>query len=83
MFEEIEGFITVDEKTFNNFLKDKKVRREQGLWFHSEYYVDENNEKIAYMESSSSWSMHVIYKIKSELNQENWNTLNFIGKLIR
>ena len=79
---EREGFISVDEKTFYDFLKDKKVERQQGEWFHSEYYVDENNEKIAYMESSS-WSMHVIYEIKSELSQKNWDTLNFIGKLIR
>lgn len=62
MFER-EGFIKVDKNTFYNFLKDKNVKKQQGEWVHSDYYVDENNNKIAYMESSS-YNMDIIYEIK-------------------
>lgn len=63
--------IRVSEDAFNSFLQNKNVKIIQGDWFHSFYFVDENNIKIAYKETSS-WNPEIIYKIQNEYsNQES------------
>lgn len=59
----------VNEKEFNEFMQNKKVKKVQGDYFHSNYYVDENNIKIAYVETSS-WGAPTIYKINNSLIEQ-------------
>jgi len=59
----------VTEKEFYDFMKSKLVSKIQGDVFHSYYYVDEDNIKIAYMETSS-WGAETIYKITNDLKQQ-------------
>ena len=70
--------INVNSNRFWNFVKSKNLKEIPGEWFHSSYYVDENQNKLAYMETSS-WGPSVIYKIMGEENEE---TLNLVTDII-
>ena len=70
--------INVSPERFWNFVKSKKLKEIQGEWFHSSYYIDENQNKLAYMETSS-WGASPIYKIIGEENEE---TLHLVIDII-
>jgi hypothetical protein len=72
--------INVSSERFWNFVKFKNLKETQGEWFHSSYFVDENQNKLAYMETSS-WGPSVIYKIMGEENEETLNLVNDIINL--
>lgn len=56
----------VTKEKFDEFLKDKMYLRRQGMFMHSEDYVDfESREVIAYYESSS-YGAPDIFKIKQD-----------------
>lgn len=80
-----QDLIAVPEVIFREFLaKQGKLKKEQGEWFHSEYYVNEQDEKVAYMQTSS-WSPEVVYKIKDERYEgllDNEITTNLINNII-
>ena len=59
-------FKLVPKDYFYKFVKDNKLKRINGDSMHSFYYINNNDEKIAY-EESSSYSMNIIYKIKNDL----------------
>lgn len=56
----------VDETEFREFLNGKLYTRIQGEIFHSVYYIDLDNIKIAYMETSS-WGAPDLYMINNEI----------------
>lgn len=61
----------VTEEVFYNFLKDVNYKKQQGMWTHSENYVDlETNKIIAYKETSS-YSKNIIYKILMKIEPTN------------
>lgn len=62
MFER-EGFIQVEKEEFWEFVKNNTIAITQGEWFHSEYYLDKDNNKVAYIETSS-YGSPTIYEIK-------------------
>ena len=54
----------VTKEEFDDFLKDKQYTRDQGMWFHSENYIDHNTKEIIAYFESSSYGAPTIYKIK-------------------
>jgi len=72
---------TVSKEHFDAFMKNKIVERVQGESFHSDYYVDENGDAIAYVETSS-WSQNVQYRIKAEYTT-NTETIDIVTKMIK
>ena len=62
MFER-EEFIQVGKEEFWEFVKNNTTTFIKGEWFHSEYYLDKNNNKVAYIETSS-YGAPTIYEIK-------------------
>lgn len=70
----------VTKQVFNNFLKDKNVKRIAGDYFHSEYWIDENNNKIAYLETSS-WGAPDVYMIESD-DIEYLETMELINNIL-
>lgn len=72
--------IQVSKQVFNNFLKDKKTTVIQGDSFHSNYWLDENGGRIAYM-ASSSWCIDVVYMIEDNL-ADNFEATNLITNIL-
>jgi len=72
---------TVSKEHFDAFMKNKIVERVQGESFHSDYYVDENGDAIAYVETSS-WSQNVQYCIKAEYTT-NTQTTDIVSNIIK
>jgi len=70
--------INVNSDRFWKFVKLKNLKEIQGEWFHSSYFIDEKENKLAYLETSS-WGASTVYKIIGEENEE---TLNFITDII-
>lgn len=70
----------VSRQVFNNFLKVKKTKTVRGDYIHSEYWVDEDNNKIAYMETSS-WGAPDVYMIEDDL-ADNFETTNLITNIL-
>lgn len=72
--------IQVSKQVFNNFLKDKETTVIQGDSFHSNYWLDEDGNKIAYM-ASSSWCIDVVYMIEDNL-ADNFEATNLITNIL-
>ena len=54
----------VSKEEFDNFLKDRRYKIEQGAWVHSTLYVDaDTRERIAFKETSS-YNMDIVYLIE-------------------
>lgn len=70
----------VSKQVFNNFLEAKNFIRIAGEYFHSEYWVDENNNKMAYLETSS-WGAPDVYMIESD-SVGNMETMNLINNIL-
>lgn len=52
----------VTKEEFYNFLKDKETTIIDGEWMHSDYWLDDKANKIAYRQTSS-YGADTIYKI--------------------
>lgn len=71
--------IQVNAQTFENFLKNKNITKLQGEIFHSTYYL-ENENKVAYMETSS-WGAEAVFMIEDDL-AKNFETTNLITSIL-
>ena len=71
----------VSEGTFNDFVKFHNLKLVQGEVFHSDYYVDNQGNKLAYRETSS-YGADVIYKIKDE-KFRNWETVRVVKEYLK
>lgn len=52
----------VTEEEFDNFLEGKNYKRVQGYFFHSDFWLDDEGNSVAYKETSS-YGAPPIYKI--------------------
>ena len=71
----------VSKKTLYIFLSGKKLTKVQGEVFHSDYWINESKEVLAYRKTSS-WGGEAIYMIKEGTPYENQNTINIMSLLI-
>ena len=54
----------VTKEEFDEFLKNKQYTKDQGMYFHSENYIDYNTKEIIAYFEASSYGAPDIFKIK-------------------
>lgn len=72
--------VQVSKQVFNDFLKDKKTTVTQGDYFHSNYWLNEEGNRIAYM-ATSSWCIDTVYMIEDNL-ANNFETTSIVTNIL-
>ncbi len=80
------GMVEVLSKSFYDFINSRDdLKVIQGDWTHSDYWVNGEGEKLAYMETSS-YGAPPVYKLKEGLGGMpacNQNTINVVASLFK
>ena len=71
----------VSYNIFKEFVEENKLKKVQGMYFHSFNWID-NQGVIKATEESSSWGGGEFYTIESE-EAENLNTLELVNNIIK
>lgn len=69
--------VNVSMERFWEYVEKNSLTQVPGNIFHSDNYLNEKGEVMAYRESSS-WNNHVIYQIMTEENEETINLVKNI-----
>lgn len=74
--------VVVTSKQFWDYIKKHpELKKEQGDWFHSDFWYNEKGESVAYMETSS-WGAPDVYMLTTGgMPQCNVETINIVTSL--